>query len=85
MRSLEQWYVASPEQHGSGVHSFLRGLVHGDQHCEDGSSRETEVSPDTVAEAGSIITTVRGSQYLARCANLVRGLDRQAVSKHSQE
>ena len=64
MRSLEQWYVASPEQHGSGVHSFLRGLVHGDPHCEDGSSRETEVSPDTVAEAGSIITTVRGSQYL---------------------
>ena len=64
MRSLEQWYVARPEQHGSGVHSFLRGLVHGDPHCEDGSSRETEVSPDTVAEAGSIITTVRGSQYL---------------------
>ena len=64
MRSLEQWYVASPEQHGSGMRSFLRGLVHGDPDCEDGSSRETEVSPDTVAEAGSIVTTVRGSQYM---------------------
>ena len=54
----------SPEQHGEGVYRLLRGLVHDDPRCEDGKSRETELSADAAAEEGSIVTTASGSQYL---------------------
>ena len=64
MRRLEEWYVVSPEQHGEGVYRLLRGLVHDDPRCEDGKSRETELSADAAAEEGSIVTTASGSQYL---------------------
>ena len=38
--------------------------MHDDPRCEDGKSRETELSPDAAAEEGSIVTTASGSQYL---------------------